>query len=155
MERHDLGGTAELATVPGRLARRSDLDEALTAWTSGRSREEVVHVLQAAGTPAAPVNDAHDLVEDQRLWSRRFFLTPDDGPGKRYPYPGLAVRTSAWARGSSRPAPRLGADRRRVLSACAGLTDKGITALKRVGITGEGPTPMGEGDFEFKTKGGA
>ena len=53
-----------------RFENRHALDEALSHWTLGQSREEVTASLQAAGVPAFPSCTSKDLVEDAQLHAR-------------------------------------------------------------------------------------
>nr|WP_269439638.1 CoA transferase [Streptomyces paludis] len=65
-----------LATNAGRWTRRDELDHAIEAWTSRRTRDEVLAVLEAAGVPAGPIHTAKDIVGDAQFAARGTGLSP-------------------------------------------------------------------------------
>ncbi len=68
--RPDLATDTELAGNAGRWERRVELDEAIGAWTSTLSREEVLSRLHAAQVPAGPIHTAEDIVHDAQFRAR-------------------------------------------------------------------------------------
>lgn len=58
----ELAARADLATLAGRQAAVDAIEAAVSAATAVRDRWEVAAALQAAGVPAAPVEDVGDLV---------------------------------------------------------------------------------------------
>ncbi len=73
--RVDLAGDDGLRHAAGRLARRAELDDAVAAWTAGRSAEEVEAKLVAAGVAAHAVNNSAECLADPQLAHRRHFVT--------------------------------------------------------------------------------
>ncbi len=67
----------ELDHVEGRLARRREIDAAVTSWTLGLSPEEAAAKLQEAGISAGNVATIENLLEDPVLRERGFFLEQD------------------------------------------------------------------------------
>ena len=65
----------DLATTAGRLARRAEIDEHLTAWTRERPPREVTATLQAAGVPAGFMQRAAEYEDDPQLQARDFLRT--------------------------------------------------------------------------------
>ncbi|HLK25428.1 MAG TPA: CoA transferase, partial [Caulobacteraceae bacterium] len=63
---------AKFATLAGRLAHAEAVTAGLSAWTRGRNKHEAADLLQAAGVPAAPVNNGADVWRDPFLRSRGF-----------------------------------------------------------------------------------
>ena len=61
------------ADAAGRSAQHDEIDGAITAWTSTRSKREAMDVLQAAGVPAGAVLQADEIFVDPQLAARRFF----------------------------------------------------------------------------------
>lgn len=70
IERPDLGSDPELATNAGRWKHRDELDAAISTWTAGRSREEALKILDAAGVPSGPIYTAADIVADEQYNAR-------------------------------------------------------------------------------------
>ena len=71
----DWAADEDLATTAGRLARRAEIDEQLTAWTRERPPREVTATLQAAGVPAGFMQRAADYEDDPQLQARDFLRT--------------------------------------------------------------------------------
>jgi crotonobetainyl-CoA:carnitine CoA-transferase CaiB-like acyl-CoA transferase len=114
----------------GRKAHEDDLEHGIEGWTSERSPEEVMEALQAAGVPAAVVQNARDCLEsDAHLRERGYYvqlehaeagLTTYDGPGFRL------LKTPAQYR---TPAPCLGEHTHQVCKDMLGLSDDEIAEL--------------------------
>ncbi|MCC7363290.1 MAG: CoA transferase [Dehalococcoidia bacterium] len=88
---------AALATVEGRLSRRAAIEAAIAEWTRGRSPEDAAAALRAAGISAGLVVAIEDLLEDQVLRDRGFFIEQD--------HPEVGKRTLAglgWAMEATR-----------------------------------------------------
>jgi crotonobetainyl-CoA:carnitine CoA-transferase CaiB-like acyl-CoA transferase len=73
--REDLAARPDLEDNPGRVAARTEIDEAIAAWTRSRSVAEVTEALQAAEVPVGPIYDAKALCEDPHLSARGAFET--------------------------------------------------------------------------------
>jgi benzylsuccinate CoA-transferase BbsF subunit len=67
MGRPDLLGQAALASAPGRVARRAELDEAVAAWTSGLGAADAESRCQAAGIAAHQVQSSVECLADPQL----------------------------------------------------------------------------------------
>ena len=61
--RDDLLADASLDTNEGRVARSSELDEAIGSWTSTRTAAEVVALLREREVPVSRINSIADIVE--------------------------------------------------------------------------------------------
>jgi formyl-CoA transferase len=68
--RDDLARDPELAENTGRWERRDDLDQAISAWTMGRSSEEALTALAAVDVPAGPIYSAADISGDEQYRAR-------------------------------------------------------------------------------------
>lgn len=92
---------------------------ALTQWSRDRGALEGAEVLQAAGVPASPVNDARDLLRDPQMIARRYY-EPIDFGGDVGVVPvlsrGYRWRGNQWRVGVRGPAPAFGADNDAVLT---------------------------------------
>ncbi|WP_130651137.1 CaiB/BaiF CoA transferase family protein [Egicoccus halophilus] len=55
------------STLPARREHRQELDEQLVAVLSRLPRDELLDILEAAGVPAAPVNDVAQVVEHPQV----------------------------------------------------------------------------------------
>lgn len=67
----------DLATAKGRRARMTELDEAISAWTSTMDEAEIVALLHEQDISAGAAATIEDLLEDPLLRERGFFLKQD------------------------------------------------------------------------------
>ena len=96
--REDLATNQALATLLGRVEARSQIQEAVAAWTGSLDGFEAVERLQHEGIPASVAMRPSHLMNDEQLWARGFFRIPRAGgswhaylPRRRRqarPYPG-------------------------------------------------------------------
>jgi formyl-CoA transferase len=108
--RDDLGERADLQTNAGRWAARDELDGAITEWTTGRSREDVLARLGDAGIPAGPINTAADICQDAQLLSRNMIQVFDVDTGADQPRPVGFTGIVPVIGGRSRPINSIGPD---------------------------------------------
>jgi crotonobetainyl-CoA:carnitine CoA-transferase CaiB-like acyl-CoA transferase len=106
---------------------------ALTAWAATRTPYQAAHVLQRAGVPAAPVQDAADLARDPQLRARGFIVEIDHPDLGRIEYPGAIERTVRPSGGVKGAVPRLGEHTREVLAEWAGIGEQEADALAERG----------------------
>jgi crotonobetainyl-CoA:carnitine CoA-transferase CaiB-like acyl-CoA transferase len=82
-----LGDDPRFATAASRKQHEDELEQAITAWTSGRDAWDITHELQAAGIPAVTVMDMKEVAEDPHMNERGFFV--------RLPHPEVGVQQHA------------------------------------------------------------
>lgn len=122
--------------------RRSldELDATITEWTRERDAKEVMRRLQAAGVPAATVYHGLDLLEDEQLRARNFFITQEHRYAGRKRYPLQPYRFRNWqGPRSDQPSPTLGRDTRAVLARLTDITPETITQWEKEDVTGTIP----------------
>ena len=133
--RSDLGQDPGLAGNAGRVARVTELDAAIEAWTVGRTVQQVLDALGAARVPAGKVYTVADIAADAHYRARDMILTQKTREGYEVEVPGVVPKLSATPGTVRLPAPRLGEDTDAVLhemglsaQQIAQLRDKGIVA---------------------------
>jgi formyl-CoA transferase len=131
--RADLAADPELADNAGRVARVTELDGAIGAWTAQRSVDEVLDALDAASVPAGRIYTVADIAADPHYRARGMLAEVTMEDGTRLAVPGVVPKLSETPGGHRRNAPRLGQDTDDVLRE-VGLTAEQIEALKRRGI---------------------
>jgi crotonobetainyl-CoA:carnitine CoA-transferase CaiB-like acyl-CoA transferase len=91
-----------------RVKNREIVRDVITAWTSQRTRAEIVQQL-AGRVPCGPVNTAPDLARDAHVRAREMYVAIDH-PGSDRPVitPNTPSRFSETPGGVYRPAPKLG-----------------------------------------------
>jgi crotonobetainyl-CoA:carnitine CoA-transferase CaiB-like acyl-CoA transferase len=123
IERTDLLEDKELASLPGRWARRDEWNELVRAWTTRHTTAEVVEKAALLRIPVAPVNDGEHVFEHEQFRARGVF---DRNPGGGFLQP--------------RPSYKLDGERVRPVAAAPrlGEHDGEIEARERRAPTGEG-----------------
>lgn len=122
-----------------RLALQDEIDADVAAWTASWDHLAIMHVLQQAGIAAVSVFDASELVANEHLAARGFYVPIDHPDAGRFVFPGLPAHLSATPASYRRPAPGLGEHNREVLGGLLGMTDDEINALQAGGITADEP----------------
>ncbi len=126
------------ATLADRLAHADELDALVEGWTSERDRYEVMHLLQAAGVPAAAVQDAADRLErDPQLAARAHFVPLANDEVGPLPLEGVPFHMSATpphAGGRIRRSPPcMAADTDEVLTSVLQMDAAAVDALRASG----------------------
>lgn len=128
--RPELAEDPRLATALGRKACEADLEAAITAWTTVRSREEAAEALKSAGVPAFPVLTLDEVAADPDLTARGFWVEhplPDGTIAHQLGIPWIFSATPLRVR---RRAPELGEHTDEVLREVAGLSAEEIKRLR-------------------------
>lgn len=141
LDRSDLGGDPELATLEGRLRHRERLEAAVTAWSRQRDKREAADVLQAHGVAAAPLCSGADLADDPHLEAIGFYQTLDHPEAGKHRYQGLPYRLNATPGQVRRGAPCLGADTTDVLRRVLNKSESEIGALLAGGAATDSSRP--------------
>lgn len=131
--RADLAADPELGTNAGRWRRREELDTAIRQWTLAHERDEVLHLLDAAGVPSGPVYTAADICADAQYQARNmiqhFVVDAGAVEPQRVGFPGIVPVIG----GSSLPirnlGPDLGEHTREILATLLHMTDDEIGQL--------------------------
>ena len=130
--RPDLADDPELANNAGRWDRRDELDEAIGAWTSQRTRAEALAVLEAADVPAGPIQTAADIITDPQFTARDMVQTlPVEVAGeiRQVAFPGVVPVLGQTSLPVRNVGPDLGADNDYVFRELLGLSDEEVAAL--------------------------
>ena len=139
MGRPDRTQDERFATLPARSRNQDALEAEIAVWTRGQDKHAAAAGLQAAGVPAAPVNDAAEASASDYLAFRKHFTTldhPDIGP---VPHEGLPFRLADTPGGQYRTSPCLGQDTLAILRDTLGLSEAEIAQLDRDGTISADP----------------
>ncbi len=110
--------------LSGRKKNEDDLDRLMEEWTSLRTAEEVMALLQDAGVPAGVVQHARDLFQDPQLQHRGGFVVRDHaeiGPHRVYT---TSFRLSATPGEPRSAAPLLGNDTEYICRELLGISEE-------------------------------
>ncbi len=131
--RADLAQDPALATNDGRVARVTEIDAAITHWTTGMSIEAVLAELEQAEVPAGRIYSVADIMTDPHYQARGMIqpMVLEDGTPVRMP--GIVPKLSDTPGAVRWPGPALGAHNDEVL-ATLGYDAAEIAALKEAGV---------------------
>ena len=127
--RDDLGTAPDLADNAGRVARVTEIDAAIGAWTDGKTVQQVMDALAAARVPAGKVYTARDIAEDPHYRARDMILRQTTRDGDTVEVPGIVPKLSATPGTVRASAPHVGDDTDSVLREM-GLSSEQIAALR-------------------------
>ena len=134
--RPDLATRPDLASTVGRARNMAEIDDIVGAWTIGRSKDEVVRLLNEAHVPCAPVKTAREVAYDPHLEARGFWVDVDHPRRGRTRVPISPIRLHAGGKAEIRtPAPTLGQHTEKVLSELLGLKAEELAKLRSAKVT--------------------
>lgn len=137
--RDDLAADPLLGAVDARRAREADIDAAITAWTATRDHLSAARELQQAGVPAAPVMKNWEVVSDNHLNDRGFFVQTRHPVAGTFPFPGFPWRFSKTPVALRRPAPLFAEHNHEVFEGLLGMSEAEVRELYDAGVTGDEP----------------
>jgi crotonobetainyl-CoA:carnitine CoA-transferase CaiB-like acyl-CoA transferase len=137
-----------LESLLGRLWQRDAVDAGVREWTSQRSWREVTEVLAAAGVPAGPVYEVPDLLDDQHLRTRDFWVSADHAPANPYERAGALWRMSETPVEMKLATNNLGEHNREVYCGLLGISDAEYEELMAEAVIGDEYRPGAEIDTD-------
>ena len=139
MQRPDLLSSPRYAS-PGRRSRNSrELARSIGDWTRQQDKHELAARLQAAGVPAAPVNNGSDVAHDHALLRSGFIRLLDHPEAGLHAYPSLSYRLDRTPGGITRAAPCFGEHNEHILRDLLRLTAAQVAALRATGAVTDHP----------------
>ena len=123
-----------------RKAERAALDSAIAAEIADREAKPLAAALQAASVDAALVATGLDLLEDEHLATRKFFITQEHTYAGSKRYPRQPYRFRNWLNEAiDSPSPTLGRDTRTVLARLTSLSRRQIDQFYDDDVSGTIP----------------
>lgn len=119
--REEMLADPRFATNSDRVAHRPLVDQAIGDWFAGRSSDEALAIMRAAGATVGPIYSIADAARDAHFRDREVIVEVEDSEFGSLPMHNIVPRLSATPGVFRRPAPELGADTEAVLAE-AGLT---------------------------------
>jgi crotonobetainyl-CoA:carnitine CoA-transferase CaiB-like acyl-CoA transferase len=120
IDRPDLRDDPDLATNELRVTRRRDVFDALSRWTSSRTKADVLAHL-GGQVPVGAVRDVAEIVADPHVAARDMLVELEHpGTGRRYQVAGQPLKFSRTPAQPSRRAPLLDEDGEKVRADVAG-----------------------------------
>jgi formyl-CoA transferase len=127
--REDLREDPALARNDGRAAQMERIDEAIAAWTSARSQQQVLREMEKAEVPAGRIYTAADIAADPHYAARGMIQRVLAGDGEPLKVPGIIPKLSETPGAIRSPAPKLGEHTDEVLQGL-GFSAEEIGALR-------------------------
>jgi CoA:oxalate CoA-transferase len=132
--RPDLVEDPRSADGTARAANADFLQPILEEWTAGKTRAEVVDLLNQAGMPTGPVYTAKDVFEDDHFRVRGMLAEVHDPEVGPYIFARTPPHLSAAPEIPLDPAPALGAHTREILEGTLGYSNSQVEALVEGGV---------------------
>lgn len=117
-----LAQDAHYTDVISRQDNSHELDELIGSWTRNRDARQLATILQSKGIAACKSADSIDLVSDEHLWRRGFYVPVKDNQGRSTPIVGAPWRMSVTSPAVECAAPRLGEQNDYILGELLGLS---------------------------------
>jgi CoA:oxalate CoA-transferase len=118
-------------TNASRTEHWQSLSAAIEAALAARSVSDWLAILDAAGVPSGPINTVDKVLADPHVLARNMLVTATGGEGKPLRMAGNPIKLSGFDDPATRrAAPKLDADRTRLLAEIAGRTGEGADAAK-------------------------
>ncbi len=102
----------------------------IESWTSVRPRAEIVAKMLEAGIPAAPVQNASEVLECPHVKARHMLPEYEDPVAGMVKHVGNPIKMSGVEEETPRPSPLLGQHTEEILKGLLGLNDGEIEALR-------------------------
>jgi formyl-CoA transferase len=124
-----------LKDAQSRWERRDELNGVIRAWTSARTKHEVMSALGKAGVPCGAILDTGEVLDDPHLNARGQIHTIEHKTRGRVRLPGCPVHLSASPAPTS-PPPLAGEHTAEVLGELFGLSKEDVEKLRAQGALG-------------------
>jgi formyl-CoA transferase len=130
MGRDDLAEDPRLRHNDGRVEHERLIDDAIEAYTSSRTLDDVLAALERAGVASGPILDIAQIVEEPHFKARRMFETATLPDGSALRVPAAVPRLSETPGRTRWAGPEHGAHEAEVLGQRLGLSDAEIRAAR-------------------------
>jgi formyl-CoA transferase len=133
MGRPQLAEDPRYATPEARWENRDTLNAIITAWTSQRTKHEVMKLMGDAGVPCGACLDTGEVLADPHLRAREMIVDVDYPTRGTYQTVGSPIKLSDSPVTVQRP-PLLGEHTEALLGALCGLPPEEVAKLKDAGV---------------------
>jgi crotonobetainyl-CoA:carnitine CoA-transferase CaiB-like acyl-CoA transferase len=138
MGRPDLPSDARFSSNAARMANANELGAMIADWAITLSANDVAAALDDVGVPASQIKGIREVVADEQLQARSFFVEQQHPTAGAVTLAGSPIGLSATPPDPSRPAPRLGEHTLEVLEEWLGISRGEALALVQ---SGDAPSP--------------
>jgi CoA:oxalate CoA-transferase len=117
-----------------RSEHQEDCNKLIELWTGQYTMAEIDRLGMKYDVPLAPVRNVKELVADEQLAYRHFFVEIDHPTAGRFKYPGAPYKLSATPWEIKRRAPLIGEHNEEVYGRVLGYKQKDLERMKGAGI---------------------
>ena len=133
MGREDLLGDPRFKSHPERAKHMEETEAVVTAWTSTRTKDEVVATLKRFRVPCAPVRNAIEVMNDAHMHARGMLQHVNHPSLGDVILPNSPLRLHGADRTEAVPSAFLGQHNQEIYGEWLGLGQDGVAALQRDG----------------------
>ena len=133
MGRSDLIGDERYANADGRTEHREEVEAVITAWTSGHTKHEIMHILNDVGIPCGAVLSTQDVLDDPHLRAREMVVDVQDPHRGDYQALGCPIKLSSNTV-EVKPPPLLGQHSEEVLTTLLNMGEGEIAELREASV---------------------
>ncbi len=106
-------------------------DGYLSEWLMKHEKEEIFKVCQDNRVPAAPIKTVAEVIHDQHLEARKYFIEKDHPRAGKIKYPGVCYKFSETPTVFERHAPSLGEHNEEIFCARLGFSKEDLVRFKQ------------------------
>ncbi len=117
-----------------RMRHMEEFNALVSAWTSGHTSAQIEQAAIEFGVPCSPVRTPRDVVNDEQLEFRQFFVELDHPEAGRLKYPGAPYKLSGTPWSARTAAPLLGQHNREVYGDRLGYSVADLLKLEQAGV---------------------
>ena len=116
------------------LKHADEMDALLAPWLTSHTKKELYQMCLEKRIPFSPVKNIGEVVEDEHLKVREYFVEIDHPVAGKFKYPGAPGKMSETPWAIERPAPLLGQHNEEIYCHRLGYSTEELTELHRGGI---------------------
>jgi crotonobetainyl-CoA:carnitine CoA-transferase CaiB-like acyl-CoA transferase len=125
----EMGQDQRLRDLRGRIAHEAEIDACISKWTRDKEPLAAAKILQAAGVSAGPARSNVDILTDEHLNARGYWIVtplPPDKEPKELKITHCPIRIGGLDQGVKKAAPPMGADNEYILKTILGMAQAEI-----------------------------
>lgn len=124
---------SKFGSPDGRKQHETELEQQIEAWTADKDADDLMEELQRRGVAAGVVQSAREMLADEHLKERGYYVYLDHPEAGRTAYDGPPLKLSKTPGKLRSPAPLLGEHTEYVCKEILGLSDEEVADLMVAG----------------------
>lgn len=117
-----------------RAEQMESFNQLMAVWTMERTAKEIDDLAIKFGVPASPVRSVKDMVNDEQLDYRKFWVDLEHPEAGKLRYPGAPYELSATPWKAERAAPLLGEHNEKVYCQMLGYSRQDLVKMRQAGV---------------------